>query len=120
MPAYRNPPWGGPLAPLVDLTVAWGTRSAVILGILDSGADQTQIPIATANAVGLRRIRDKLITAAGGQVESHPVFAASLEFDGRTFVNLPVVGTPLLISLIGRDILNQVAVLDGPHLTYSV
>src|SRR5213593_1624826 len=120
MPAYRNPPWGGPLAPLVDLTVTWGTRSAVILGILDTGADQTQIPIATANAVVLRKLRDKLIMAADGQQGSHPVYAATLEFDGRTFVNLPVVGTHLPIALVGRDILNQVAVLDGPRLTYSV
>lgn len=118
MPDYRTPPWVGPPAPLVDLTVAWNGRSAMVSAILDTGADQTQIPLATALGLQLRKVRDKPITDANGQRQLQPVYVANLAFDGITFVNFPMVATPLRIALVGRDILNQVAVLDGPRLTY--
>lgn len=122
MPAYRNPPWAGPPAPLVDLHVRWGSRAttAPILAILDSGADQTQIPLNVAVSLLLRKISDKAVNDANGQQQLQPIYAANLEFDSLRFDNIAVIGSPLRIALIGRDILNRLAVLDGPRLTYSL
>jgi predicted aspartyl protease len=120
MPGYRTPNWAGPPAPLADLTISWNGRSDVTLAILDTGADQTQIWIGMAQVLQLRKIRDKEITDANGQRVLQPVYVANLGFDGIVIGNLPVLATALRIALIGRDVLNQVAVLDGPQLTYSV
>jgi len=87
--------------------------------ILDTGADQTQIPIPVAQSLRLRKLREKEITDANGRRALQSVYGAQLGFDGVTFT-LPILSTPLPIALIGRDILNQVAVLDGPGLTYSL
>ncbi len=125
MPAYRTPPWaappGPPPAPLVDLRVSWNNRPPEqVLAILDTGADQTQIPLDIALALRLRKLRHKPITDANGQQRWQPVYAAKIEFDGVAFDNLPVIGSAFPIALIGRDVLNQVAVLDGPQLTFSL
>ncbi len=123
MPAYRNqPPWIAPTppAPLVDLRITWNGGSDEVLGILDTGADQTQIPLRIALALRLRKLREKPITDANSKQVLQPVYAANISFDGVTFDNLPVIGSPLPIALIGRDVLNQVAVLDGPRLTFSL
>ena len=120
MPSYQQPTWGGPLAPLVDLVVEWQGRFGHVQGLMDSGADQTQIPNATAQALRLRKLRDKDITDANGNRQSQPVYVSNLLFDGVTFTNVVVTGSPLGVALIGRDILNQVAILDGPRLTYTL
>lgn len=127
MPAYRTPPWTAPpeppapLAPLVDLVVGWNNQAPErVLAILDTGADQTQIPLRIALALRLRKLRDKPITDANGKEALQPVYAANISFDGVAFDNLPVIGSPLPIALVGRDVLNQVAVLDGPGLTFSL
>lgn len=128
MPAYRIPPWRSappeppaPLAPIVDLMVSWNNRPPErVLAILDTGADQTQIPLNIALALRLRKLRDKPITDANGQRRWQPVYAAKIEFDGIAFDNLSVIGSPFPFALIGRDVLNQVAVLDGPRLTVSL
>jgi predicted aspartyl protease len=120
MPAYTVPPWGGPSAPLVQLTLEWQGQSAQVRGILDSGADQTQIPHATAQAARLRKVSDKRIFDANGNSHLQPVYVANVSFDGVTFSNMPVTATPLTIALVGRDILNQRVVLDGPGLTYTL
>ncbi len=126
MPAYQTPPWTAPPeplpppAPLVDLAVSWDNRSDHVLAILDTGADQTQIPLTIALALRLRKIRDKPITDSNGHQRLQPVYVAKIEFDGIVFGTLPVIATALPIALIGRDLLNQVAVLDGPRLTFSL
>ena len=120
MPNYQNPLWGGPPAPLVDLIISWNGQSSQVLALLDTGADQTQIPAGTAQTLKLRKIRDKQITDANGQKQVQSVYVANIKFDGVTFDNFPIVATPLQLALVGRDILNRVAVLDGPRLTYSL
>ena len=120
MPAYRAAPWGGPAAPLVDLAVSWNGKTEPMLAILDTGADQTQISLAIAHALGLRKIRDKKVTGTHGDTKCEPVYAANLAFDGLIFDSFPVVATSLPLALIGRDILNRVAVLDGPRQTFSL
>jgi predicted aspartyl protease len=120
MPDYRIPPWSGPAAPLVDLSISWNGRSDQVLAILDTGADQTQIPNHVVRAIQLRKVSDKPVTDANGREEWQPVYVANLSFDGSAFDRHVVVGTPLAIALIGRDILNRVAILDGPRLSYSL
>lgn len=126
MPAYRTPPWTpppappAPPAPLVDLVVSWNGSTDQVLAILDTGADQTQIPNRIALALRLRKLRDKKITDANGNQALQSIYAANISFDGIVFDNLPVIGSLFPIALVGRDVLNQVAVLDGPRLIFTL
>lgn len=90
------------------------------MAILDTGADQTLIPLRIALALGLRKVRDKQVFDANGRQQLQPVYVANIEFDGVLFNNLAVIGSAIPIALIGRDVLNQVALLDGPRRTYSL
>jgi hypothetical protein len=49
------------------------------------------------------------------------LYAADVEFEGLAFTTIEVLGSPLPIALVGRDILNQlVARFDGPGLSFSL
>lgn len=90
-------------------------------GILDTGADYTQVPEAVAQRLRLRPTGYQTLTNANGSQSVSRMYAANVEFDGRHFPNLEVMGSPLLIALIGRDILNTlVSEFDGPSLSYSL
>lgn len=120
MPTYRSE-WNGPPAPLVDMKVQWNGREEPVTGILDTGADLTQIPDVVARALRLRRIGDQTSRNADGRSRVLPLYAADLEFEGFRFPSVPVVGSPLPIALVGRDLLNQLrAEFDGPGLAFSL
>lgn len=117
---YRRLP-AGSLAPLVDVRLEWGGRVDSIIGILDTGADQTQVPERIAQALRLRRTGETLTMDAGGRTETRPVYAANVTIEGFTFPSVPVVSSRLEIVLIGRDILNElVAEFDGPAQNVSL
>lgn len=90
-------------------------RDEIVLGILDIGADQTQIPQTVAKNLQLRPIGDITITNADGSRRTCLTYAADMEFEGFTFPYLEIVGSDLPLTLIGRDILNQlIAEFNGP------
>lgn len=121
MPPYRRMSPAGSPAPLVDVTFEWGGRDDTTVGLLDTGADQTQLPERMAQALRLRRIGEARTTDAHGRTEICPLYAANVSIEGFTFPSLPVVSSPLDIALIGRDILNElVAEFDGPSLNVSL
>ncbi|MGH2397316.1 MAG: retroviral-like aspartic protease family protein [bacterium] len=115
MSSYRDPYWGGPPAPLVDVRFSWRAQDRVVLGILDTGADHTQLPEDVAHELRLRAISDIPITDANGNQQMRYIYLADVEFEGVNFPSRPVVGSNLPIALVGRDILNEfVSTFDGP------
>lgn len=120
MPAYQSPHGGTP-GPWVNVVFRWGGSSRPILGILDTGADYTQIPETIANALSLRPTGHRTFTNADNRKTTSRLYLADVEFDGRTYPMLEVTGSALPFALIGRDILNDlVAEFDGPALSYSL
>lgn len=123
MPNY-DATWFNPPGPLAQVKLR-NPRSNIGLSdvpmLLDSGADVTILPDATAVALGLDMIADRryeLIGFGGGIVLARAV-QAELSFCRRTFR-----GRFLLVEqewgIIGRNVLNAVPLLfDGPHLTWN-
>jgi len=92
-----------------------------VQGILDTGADSTQVPEAVAQRLHLRPTGHQTFMSANGSQTTTRVYVANVEFDGRNFTSIEVLGGPINIALIGRDILNTlVSEFDGPSLSYSL
>jgi len=120
VPAYRSL-GGGPPAPVVDVTFAWGGQARVVVGILDTGAGQTQIPEDVARFLQLRPTGSMKVMNADSSTSDELLYAADVEVEGFGFGTIEVVGSPLGIALVGRDILNQlVATFDGPGLSFTL
>lgn len=118
MPAF-NSPFGGTPGPWVNVTFGWAGQSQQVLGILDTGADQTQVPGVIVQQLNLRPTGIRTVTSANNTQTDLRLYVADVEFDGRAYPFLEIVGSPLPIALIGRDILNTLFVeFDGPGLKY--
>ena len=107
--------------PYMDLRVSWHGNTRSMLGLLDSGADQSIVPDQVARALGLTQIDEVDVEDANGGSERRAVYAADLEFDGHSVTALPMAGTDYPIVLLGRDVLNGFrAVLDGPAQEFTL
>lgn len=121
MPEYRDPYGDESPGPYVDIRLTWGDATRDILGLLDSGADQTQIPEITASALGLVQTDVMRITSAHGVTKEKPVYLVDLEFQGLQFPQIEVVGDDFAVALIGRDLMNQLNTeLLGPNGQFTV
>jgi predicted aspartyl protease len=121
VPAYTCNLGSTTPGPWLNVIFRWGGASQNVLGILDTGADYTQIPEAIAHALRLRPTGHRTFTSADNSTTTTRVYLSDVEIDGRNFPTLEVTGSPLPIALIGRDILNTlVAEFDGPSLNYSL
>jgi predicted aspartyl protease len=105
----------------VTVTFRWGTNIRDVRGILDTGADRTQIPEALAQDLRLRPTGDLPVTSANNTKSISRLYVVDVEFDGRSFPTIEVIASQLPIALVGRDILNTlVAEFDGPAREYSL
>ncbi|MBI2205528.1 MAG: retroviral-like aspartic protease family protein [Candidatus Rokubacteria bacterium] len=127
MPAYQLPPWGGPLAPLSTLTVSWGLGRERVRAVLDSGADYTQVPTRVVRALGLRRVGERNVeTADERRRQVLPTYIANIELENVVFEGVVIIGSDDFTpngdawALVGRDILNEAVVLDGPSKSFTV
>ncbi len=125
MPAYSSPLDDFLPGPYVRLRVKNGDDHRDLLGLLDTGSDQTTIPIHAAEALGLQELSDDIVVrdASGGE-EDGRLFLADVEFQDvpiPPIVAFPVAGTRYPVALIGRDVLNDyIATFRGPELTFDV
>lgn len=120
MPAYTQKFASDPPGPYVSVRLSSATATRDVEGLLDTGADQTLIPIVTARALGLRQIGDVRVGGVSGDWREEPLYVVDVTFGELTFSALPVIGSPWPIVLIGRDILNELVVtFDGPGLTFT-
>jgi predicted aspartyl protease len=91
------------------------------MGPLDTGADQTTIPLVTAQELRLRQIGDSDVKGATGAWESRPLYAVDISFGGLAFPSVVVMAIDYPVVLIGRDILNDLVVtFDGPNATFTI
>lgn len=127
MPGYVVPPWGRfPLAPLATVLIHGHSLGRAttepVRVLLDSGADYTEIPLSVARRLSLRRSGEKQIN---GRPRPAPAYWAPIELEGRVFKVVAIASDEFEVNgevwgLIGRDILNQAVVLDGPRRVYEV
>jgi predicted aspartyl protease len=110
-----------PPAPVLDLRIGppAGEAATAFQALVDTGADCTLVPEATARALRLPAIGEMWIEGVAGASRRATVHAARVEFAG-------VCRTARVVSLgdeaiLGRDLLNGVvALFDGPALTLSL
>jgi hypothetical protein len=127
MPGYQIPPWGRPPAAPLATVVVHGKilgrdTTEPVRALLDSGADYTEIPLGVARRLGLRRSGERQID---GRPTPDPTYFARIELERRIFEVVVIATDEFKVNgeiwgLIGRDILNEAVVLDGPRRTYEV
>ena len=90
--------------------------------MIDSGSDNTFIPVDLAERLNLEKIGDKDFDGATGTTETCDLYLVRLEFHDLVFNEFPVYSLKNEDTiLIGRDILNDYNItLDGPRLEYSI
>lgn len=103
--------------------VSWGKKSKSCIAVIDTGADQTFIPVAITKELNLRKIDDS-IPVGGPDAPDEPQdeYLANLSFLGLTIPNWPVISNNRWDEiLIGRDIINDWKLtLDGPNQQFFI
>ena len=107
--------------PYLPVRLAFGAEVRDVQGLLDTGADQTTIPLVTAQELRSRQIGDRDVRGATGVWESRPLYAVDIRFGGLVFSSVVVMAIDYPVVLIGRDILNDLVVtFDGPNETFTI
>lgn len=93
-----------------------------VAALLDSAADQTLVPDACVQALGLNPLSTVPVMGVGGNVQMMTSYAVLLGVHNLPMQNLEVVGNPKEPHvLLGRDVLNyHRIVLDGPQLALEI
>jgi hypothetical protein len=117
--AFFDPP--APAASVTLRSRESGEAVDDVVMLIDSGADVTLIPRASAQRLNVESVENELyeLTGFDGSRSYAPVIQLQLVFLNRIFS-----GRFLLIDqewgILGRDVLNRVGlILDGPALTWS-
>ena len=113
-----------PPAPFVTVRVrhlVYQERVQELRAKLDTGADVSSIPEATAATLGLREAARLFATGFDGRITQVALYAAQIDLPNGQSVQLNVAGIPSDYALLGRDILNQLRLLlDGPAHTLEI
>lgn len=107
----RDPP-----APVLPLRVGQpgGAADVALAGLVDTGADLSEVPAAIARQLGLPPVSEVAIRGVGGVMRMATVYAVLIETDWASLLT-EVVGLGRE-ALIGRDLLNRWGLtLHGPN-----
>ncbi len=113
-----------PPAPVLEIVVhhpktpSFETR---VRAQLDSGADISVLPEATAHAIGLQHDGELEVEGYDGLVARVPLCVVTLEVAGKVLPPKSVVIMPRSLALLGRDVLNDFTlILNGKDLTFEL
>jgi hypothetical protein len=91
-----------------------------VVAKLDTGADVCAIPLPLAERLALLAVGRVEVAGWSGPGRPAELFLASLAFDSRSFERVTCLTSLRPYALLGRNVLNQVAVLfDGPSRRFS-
>jgi predicted aspartyl protease len=110
-----------PPAPVVPVRVAspHGEDAVMLPMLVDTGADCTLVPLSIIRRLGFPQVDVISLTGVGGGKGRATVHAASVEVGGLRLLARVVAFSDE--AILGRDVLNQVALLlDGPGLAISL
>ena len=105
-----------PPAPVLNVRVGAPGREPMlgVLALVDSGADLSVLPLASAEALALPQVSTTRIRGVTGVEESTAVHAATFEIAGTNVLAEVVAWGDE--AIIGRDVLRRfVLELDGPR-----
>jgi hypothetical protein len=107
-----------PAMPVIDINVRREADedSVSVIAIVDSGADNTMIPVSYLDQLNIQKARTAWMVGVGGNRSAVTLYWVFIEFGTFPSLYTEVIGAinPDEI-IIGRDIINQYAVLlNGP------
>ncbi len=106
-----------PPFPILEFTVigAAQNKELAVRGLIDSGSDATQIPLAVLQSIGARKIDDRWVRDAHGLRYPVATYAVQLRLGSLMLYGIEVIGRKGTDEvLVGRDVLNQLVVtLNG-------
>jgi predicted aspartyl protease len=110
-----------PPVPGCSAALRWGNHVMQCWAIIDTGADRTFIPVRYVRDLHVNEAGDVEIVGPRGSGEVQGLYHVNLEFLGLAFNYQPVVSLNWHEILIGRDIINTLAImLDGPRRRFSI
>jgi len=105
--------------PYLPVRLAFGVGVRDLQGLLDTGADQTTIPLVTAQELRLRQIGDSDVKGATGVWESRPLYAVDISFGGFAFPSVVVMAIDYPVVLIAAILETARRVIPHPDAAFG-
>lgn len=106
-----------PAFPVLEMRVVGQdpARGQTVTGLIDSGSDATQLPLAILRSIGARQTDRRWVRDLAGVRYGVSVYAVRIQIGDLTTPLLEVVGREGIDEIIvGRDVLNQfIVTLNG-------
>ena len=109
-----------PAAPILEVTfvaAAENRRAGPLVGIVDSGADGTLVPLRYLTEIQAPPTSEMVVRSQWGERRRVWLYLVDVQIGTLIFAGLEVVGDELSDDVVlGRDLLNRLRiVLDGPQ-----
>jgi hypothetical protein len=106
-----------PAFPVAEITIrsTKTSREVSVTGLIDSGADATQIPLSILHTIGARKLDERWVRDLSEVRFLAPLYAVEIRLGPVVLYGMEVVGRNQTTEvIIGRDVLNQLIVtLNG-------
>lgn len=114
-----------PAAPVVEITISHTSNAdstTKLLGLIDSGADATMLPIEILDSVGAIFIETRRMRGITGHSIKVDTYLLTINIGPFSIFGIEAIALePNSEAIIGRDILNQLTVvLDGLSNTLTI
>ncbi len=112
-----HPP--APTLEVIFVTAAENRRTRPFIGIVDSGADGTLVPLRFLNEIQAPSTSEMFLRSHWGERRSAWLYLVDVQIGSLVLPGMEVVGDEFSDEIIlGRDVLNRLKiVLDGPQET---